>query len=79
MGVHIMSASRGARGCSWAPNVHNMTPGASGDLVVRYGVRFVAVTMENVSPQHALIEHTLSPVVGAPHHIWEGHGMRKKK
>ena len=56
-----------------------MTPGVSGDLVVRYGVRFVAVTIENVSPQHALIEHTLSPVVGAPHHIWEGHGMRKKK
>ena len=26
-----------------------MTPGVSGDLVVRYGARFVAVTIENVS------------------------------
>ena len=50
-----MSDSGGPRGCSWAPNVHNMTPGVSGDLVVRYGARFVAVTMVNVSIEHRRI------------------------
>ena len=55
VGVHIVSASRGARGRSWAPNAHNMTLGASGGLVARYGARVVAVTMENVSLGHAPI------------------------
>ena len=32
-----------------------MTPGASGDVVMRYGARFVAVSMENVSIGHGLI------------------------